>query len=96
MCLPRLVFSRRDLLFNHDSSPIGGMLSPKSDAKVEVLEGKTSHICDLFVTCCDLMKIVPKKHKKSTPKKECENSADNAKTLRFSAYSLRVMQIFCV
>lgn len=37
----------------------------KSDAKVEVLEEKRSHICDLFVTCCDLMKIVPKKHKKS-------------------------------
>lgn len=36
------------------------------------------------------------RYKKSTPEEECEISADNAKTLRFSAYSLRSMQIFCV
>ena len=37
----------------------------KSGAKVEVLWENRSHRCDLFVTCCDLMKIVRKRHKKS-------------------------------
>ena len=49
----------------HMQGVLGGMLAPKSDAKVGVLGRKRSHKCDLFVTFCDLMKIVAKMHKKS-------------------------------
>jgi len=38
-----------------------GMVSyPKSGAKVLCLRGNMGHRCDLFVTCCDLMKIYGK------------------------------------
>ena len=50
----------------------GASLFWKSGAKVGVLREKRSHICDLFVTWCDLMKIARKWRqkgiKKTTPK----------------------------
>ena len=46
----------------------GASLFLESGAKVGVLREKRSHICDLFVTCCDLMKIVRKMGKKGIKK----------------------------
>ena len=37
--LPHLFFLRRDHLFNHNTSLIGGMLIPKSGAKVGIKKG---------------------------------------------------------
>ena len=50
----------------------GASLFLESGAKVGVLREKRSHSCDIFVTCCDLMKIARKLSqkgiKKTTPK----------------------------